>query len=244
MSTPHSDAKRSPARSLAALVVDDEAAIRRFLRSALVAEGFDVTEARDLATAHHAIGSTRFDVAVLDLGLPDGNGADLIGTLQAADAPAIIVLSALDDEPRKVAALDAGADDFVSKPFGVAEFMARVRAALRHRVQMQGGAATYDDGRLFVDISRRIVKVDGADPKLTPREYALLHELVLHAGKVLTHRHLLSKAWPSTEADVQTLRVHVRHLRQKIEANADQPDRILTEPGVGYRLNPAALGNN
>lgn len=241
MSKPTSDATRSPARSLAALVVDDEAAIRRFLRSALVAEGFEVTEARDLATARHSISTIQFDVAVLDLGLPDGNGADLIGTLQAAGAPAIIVLSALDDEPRKVAALDAGADDFVSKPFGVAEFMARVRAALRHRVQMQGGAPVYDDGRLFVDISRRIVKVDGVDPKLTPREYALLHELILHAGKVLTHRHLLSKAWPSTEADVQTLRVHVRHLRQKVEVNADQPDRILTEPGVGYRLSPTAF---
>lgn len=241
MSKPTSDATRSPARSLAALVVDDEAAIRRFLRSALVAEGFEVTEARDLATARHSISTIQFDVAVLDLGLPDGNGADLIGTLQAAGAPAVIVLSALDDEPRKVAALDAGADDFVSKPFGVAEFMARVRAALRHRVQMQGGAPVYDDGRLFVDISRRIVKVDGVDPKLTPREYALLHELILHAGKVLTHRHLLSKAWPSTEADVQTLRVHVRHLRQKVEVNADQPDRILTEPGVGYRLSPTAF---
>ncbi len=236
MSTPPSDAKRSPARSLVALVVDDEAAIRRFLRSALVAEGFEVTEARDLATARHAITTTQFDVAVLDLGLPDGNGADLIGTLQAAGAPAVIVLSALDDEARKVAALDSGADDFVSKPFGVAEFMARVRAALRHRVQMQGGAPVYDDGRLSVDISRRIVKIDGVDPKLTPREYALLHELVLHAGKVLTHRHLLSKAWPATEADVQTLRVHIRNLRQKIEADPDQPHRILTEPGVGYRL--------
>lgn len=240
MSTSQSDAKRSPARTLSVLVVDDEAAIRRFLRSALVAEGFEVTEARDIATARHAISTNQFDIAVLDLGLPDGNGADLITPLQAAGAPAVIVLSALDDEPRKVAALDAGADDFVSKPFGVAEFMARVRAALRHRVQMQGGAPVYDDGRLFVDISRRIVRVSGADPKLTPREYALLHELVLHAGKVLTHRHLLGKAWPNTEADVQTLRVHIRHLRQKIEVNSDNPELILTEPSVGYRMGLAA----
>ncbi len=236
MNSPQSDNKRSSGRSLAALIVDDESAIRRFLRSILVAEGFEVSEARDLATARHSISTTQFDVAVLDLGLPDGSGADLIGILQAAGAPAIIVLSALDDEPRKVAALDAGADDFVSKPFGVAEFMARVRAALRHRVQMQGGSAVYDDGRLFVDVSRRIVRVDGADPKLTPREYGLLHELVLHAGKVLTHRHLLSKVWQTSDGDVQALRVHIRHLRQKIEANAEQPDRILTEPGVGYRL--------
>jgi len=236
MNSPQSDTKRSSGRSLAALVVDDESAIRRFLRSILVAEGFEVSEARDLATARHSISNTQFDVAVLDLGLPDGSGADLIGILQAAGSPAIIVLSALDDEPRKVAALDAGADDFVSKPFGVAEFMARVRAALRHRVQMQGGSPVYDDGRLFVDVSRRIVKVDGADPKLTPREYGLLHELVLHAGKVLTHRHLLTKAWQTSDGDVQALRVHIRHLRQKIEVNAEQPDRILTEPGVGYRL--------
>ena len=239
MNSPQSDTKRSSGRSLAALVVDDESAIRRFLRSILVAEGFEVSEARDLATARHSISTTQFDVAVLDLGLPDGSGADLIGILQAAGAPAIIVLSALDDEPRKVAALDAGADDFVSKPFGVAEFMARVRAALRHRVQMQGGSPVYDDGRLFVDVSRRIVKVDGADPKLTPREYGLLHELVLHAGKVLTHRHLLTKVWQTSDGDVQALRVHIRHLRQKIEVNAEQPDRILTEPGVGYRLNAA-----
>lgn len=232
------DAKRSSARRLSALIVDDEVAIRRFLKSALVAEGFDVTEAGDLAAARNSATGAAFDLAVLDLGLPDGNGADLIETLKPAGGPAIIVLSALDDELRKVAALDAGADDFVSKPFGVAEFMARVRVALRHRVQMQGGAPVYDDGRLHVDIARRIVKIDGADPKLTPREYALLHELVLHAGKVLTHRHLLSKVWQTTDGDVQALRVHIRHLRQKIEANPDQPERILTEPGVGYRLAP------
>ena len=240
MNSSPSDPKRQPARSLTALVVDDEAAIRRFLRSTLVAEDFEVTEARDLATARDAAGKIQFDLAVLDLGLPDGNGADLISTLQAAEGPAIIVLSALDDEQRKVAALDAGADDFVSKPFGVAEFMARVRAALRHRIQMQGALPVYDDGRLFVDLSRRIVRVDGADPRLTPREYALLHELVLHAGKVLTHRHLLTKAWNQVDADVQALRVHIRHLRQKTESDPDRPERILTEPGVGYRM--AAMG--
>lgn len=236
MTPSQSDAKRSPTRQLSALVVDDEAAIRRFLRSTLVAEGFDVIEAASLAAARHSATDATFDLVVLDLGLPDGNGADLIDTMRAAGAPAIIVLSALDDEARKVAALDAGADDFVSKPFGVAEFMARVRVSLRHRVQVQGGAPLYDDGRLSVDLARRVVKVNGVDPRLTPREYALLHELILHAGKVLTHRHLLSKAWDQTEADVTALRVHIRHLRQKIEANPEQPERILTEPGVGYRL--------
>lgn len=236
MTLSQSDAKRSPTRQLSALVVDDEAAIRRFLRSTLVAEGFDVIEAASLASARHSAINATLDLVVLDLGLPDGNGADLIDTMRAAGAPAIIVLSALDDEARKVAALDAGADDFVSKPFGVAEFMARVRASLRHRVQVQGGAPLYDDGRLSVDLARRVVKVNGVDPRLTPREYALLHELILHAGKVLTHRHLLTKAWDQTEADVTALRVHIRHLRQKIEANPEQPERILTEPGVGYRL--------
>lgn len=236
MNIPAAEPKRTQSRRMTTLVVDDEAAIRRFLRSTLVAEGFDVEEAADLRTARAALGKFRFDLAVLDLGLPDGNGADLIPELQAAGAPAIIVLSALDDEARKVSALDAGADDFVAKPFGVPEFMARVRAALRHRVQMQGGAPIYDNGRLMIDLTRRLVKVDANDPRLTPREYALLHELALHAGKVLTHRHLLSKAWDSGDADVQALRVHIRHLRQKIEANPDQPELILTEPGVGYRM--------
>lgn len=236
MNNPPNDVKRSSGRRLSALIVDDEAAIRRFLRSTLIAEGFDVAEAGDLATANRATMDAAFDLAVLDLGLPDGNGADLIGPLQAAGRPAIIVLSALDDEPRKVAALDAGADDFVSKPFGVAEFMARVRVALRHRVQMQGSVPVYVNGRLQVDIARRTVRIGNVDPKLTPREYALLHELTLHAGKVLTHRHLLTKACQTSEADVQALRVHIRHLRQKIEANPDQPSLILTEPGVGYRM--------
>lgn len=228
--------KRVSGQRLRALIVDDEAAIRRFLRSALIAEAFDVEEASDFTSALSSAAESRFDLAVLDLGLPDGNGTDLIGPMRAAGSPAIIVLSALDDEPRKVAALDAGADDFVSKPFGVAEFMARVRAALRHRVQMQGSAPVYNDGRLSVDLARRVVSVAGVDPKLTPREYSLLHELILHEGKVLTHRHLLTKAWDGSDADVQALRVHIRHLRQKIEPRPDQPSRVLTEPGVGYRF--------
>lgn len=228
--------KRAPGQRLRALIVDDEAPIRRFLRSTLIAEGFDVEEAGDVAGALSASSRSHFDLAILDLGLPDGNGADLIPAMRAAGAPAVIVLSALDDESRKVAALDGGADDFVSKPFGVAEFMARVRASLRHRVQMQGGPAVYEDGRLSVDLARRLVKVAGVDPKLTPREYALLHELLLHEGKVLTHKHLLTKAWEGGDADVQALRVHIRHLRQKIEASPEQPRRVLTEPGVGYRF--------
>lgn len=220
-----------------ALVVDDEKAIRRFLRSALAVEDFDVFEAATLNEARDTAARERPDLVVLDLGLPDGDGLTLIAPLAAFGKPAILVLSALDDEARKVAALDLGASDFVSKPFGVPEFMARVRSALRHRVQMQGAPAVYDDGRLHVDLGRRTVRVAGEDPKLTPREYNLLHQLVLHAGKVLTHRHLLQTAWPDeTGADVQALRVHIRHLRQKIESSPETPERITTEPGVGYRL--------
>ena len=226
-----------PTNRLKALIVDDEKAIRRFLRSTLVAEDFEVLEAETIAQARAVAEIFNADLVVLDLGLPDGDGAELIKPLSALSKPAILVLSALDEEGRKVQALDLGADDFVTKPFGVAEFMARVRAALRHRVQMQGGPASYDDGRLFVDLAKRIVRVAGEDPKLTPREYGLLHHLVLHAGKVLTHRQLLQAAWPDeTSADVQALRVHLRHLRQKIELNPEAPIRITTEPGVGYRF--------
>ena len=220
-----------------ALIIDDEKAIRRFLKSTLVAEDFDVAEAATLKEGLAQAQSTRFDLVVLDLGLPDGDGARLIAPLLALGKPAILVLSALDEEARKVSALDAGADDFVTKPFGVAEFMARVRAALRHRLAMQGAQSAYDDGRLSLDLVKRIVRVAGADPKLTPREFDLLRELVSHRGKVLTHRHLLRTVWGDADAaDVQALRVHIRHLRQKIEANPDAPVLITTEAGVGYRF--------
>jgi two-component system KDP operon response regulator KdpE len=222
-----------------ALIIDDEKAIRRFLRSVLVAEEFAVEEADTGAGGLARAQTFRPDLVVLDLGLPDGDGAGLIAPLAALGAPAIIVLSALDEEARKVRALDLGADDFVTKPFGVAEFMARVRAALRHRLHMQGAPPIYDDGRLRIDLVHRVVRVNGADPKLTPREYDLLKELATHAGKVLTHRHLLRAAWAGVEeADVQALRVHIRHLRQKIEEAPDAPARIVTEPGVGYRFIP------
>lgn len=220
-----------------ALIVDDEKAIRRFLKSALVAEEFEVAEAATSAEGLALAQAMRPDLVVLDLGLPDGDGASLIPPLLALDKPAILVLSALDEETRKVAALDAGADDFVTKPFGVAEFMARVRAALRHRLAMLGAQSVYDDGRLRVDLVKRQVRVGGADPRLTPREFDLLRELVAHRGKVLTHRHLLRTVWGDADAaDVQALRVHVRHLRQKIEPDPAAPSLVTTEPGVGYRF--------
>lgn len=224
-------------KRLRALIIDDEKSIRRFLRTTLTAEDFDVTEAETAARGLALARETKPDLVVLDLGLPDGDGATLIAPILGIGAPAILVLSALDEEARKVAALDLGADDFVTKPFGVAEFMARVRAALRHRLRMQGGSPVYDDGRLSVDLVKRQVRVNGADPKLTPREYALLRELVIHAGKVLTHRHLMAKCWEGPdEPDIQVLRVHMRNLRQKIEESPDEPVLIVTEQGVGYRF--------
>jgi two-component system KDP operon response regulator KdpE len=230
-----------PTNRLKALIVDDEKAIRRFLRSTLLAEDFEVVEAETITEARSAAENLKPDLVVLDLGLPDGDGAELIGPFIALCKPAILILSALDEEARKVQALNLGADDFVTKPFGVAEFMARVRVALRHRVQMQGAPAIYDDGHLYADLGKRIVRVAGEDAKLTPREYGLLHQLVLHAGKVLTHRQLLQSAWPDdASADVHALRVHVRHLRQKVELNPDAPTRIVTEPGVGYRFSAPA----
>jgi two-component system KDP operon response regulator KdpE len=224
-------------KRLRALIIDDEKSIRRFLRTTLTAEDFDVTEAETAAAGLRLAHETKPDLVVLDLGLPDGDGAQLIAPILAIDAPAILVLSALDEESRKVAALDMGADDFVTKPFGVAEFMARVRAALRHRLRMQGGSPVYDDGRLSVDLVKRHVRVNGIDPKLTPREYALLRELVIHAGKVLTHRHLMAKCWDGPDQpDIQVLRVHMRNLRHKIEQAPDEPILIVTEQGVGYRF--------
>jgi two-component system KDP operon response regulator KdpE len=224
-------------KRLRALIIDDEKSIRRFLRTTLTAEDFDVTEAETGASGLALARETKPDLVVLDLGLPDGDGATLIAPILGIGAPAILVLSALDEEARKVAALDLGADDFVTKPFGVAEFMARVRAALRHRLRMQGGSPVYDDGRLSVDLVKRQVRLKGVDPKLTPREYALLRELVIHAGKVLTHRHLMAKCWDGPdEPDIQVLRVHVRNLRQKIEEAPEEPVLIVTEQGVGYRF--------
>jgi two-component system KDP operon response regulator KdpE len=228
----------APKRSRA-LIVDDEKSIRRFLRTTLTAEDFDVSEAETAAEGLALARQIRPDLVVLDLGLPDGDGSKLIEPILALGSPAILVLSALDEESRKVNALDLGADDFVTKPFGTPEFMARVRAALRHRLRMQGGEPVYDDGRLRIDLVKRHVRVNGADPKLTPREYALLRELAIHAGKVLTHRHLMAKCWDGPdEPDIQVLRVHMRNLRQKIEEAPEEPSLIVTEQGVGYRFLP------
>jgi two-component system KDP operon response regulator KdpE len=176
------------------------------------------------------------DVLVLDLGLPDRDGFEVIQELRGAgSALPIIVLSSRADEAGKVRALDLGADDYVTKPFGVDELLARLRAALRHRLQQQGEHPIFRVRDLAVDLVRRIVTVKDVEVKLTPREYDLLRLLMAHAGKVLTHKFILREVW-GTETDVQYLRIYIRTLRQKIEANPDQPELIQTEQGVGYRL--------
>jgi two-component system KDP operon response regulator KdpE len=224
------------ANPLRVLVVDDEPAILRFLRTGLAAQGFIVSEAMAGGPALDVIRRGGTDLVVLDLGLPDMDGLDVIrATRDAGLTVPIIVLSARDDEGSKVIALDLGADDFVTKPFGIDELFARIRAAQRHRLQQQGERPLFRGGDLVVDLVRRIVTVRGVEVKFSRREYDLLRLLVAHAGKVLTHRHLLHEVWGG-ETDVQYLRIYIRALRQKIEPNPEQPVHILTETGVGYRL--------
>ncbi|MDR3417858.1 MAG: response regulator transcription factor [Nevskia sp.] len=219
------------------LVVDDEPAIRRLLRSTLGVQDFTVLEAAGVAEALDVLGREKVDLVILDLGLPDGDGFEVIHKLRPQSQVPIIVLSSRDDEGGKVRALDAGADDYVTKPFGVEELVARIRAALRHRVQAQGGRPVFQSDGLTVDLVHRRIARDGAEVKLSPKEYDILQQLVIHAGKVLTHRHLLREVWGSdSDDDVAYLRVYIRQLRGKLEPDPARPTLILTEPGVGYRL--------
>jgi two-component system KDP operon response regulator KdpE len=218
------------------LLVDDEPPILRFLRTALAVQGYRVEDVADGEAALEFLGRNPVDLVVLDLGLPGIGGLEVVRRLRAqGSAVPIVILSSRDDEAGKVAALDLGADDYVSKPFGVEELSARIRAALRHRLQQDGEKPLFRSGDLAVDLVRRIVTVRGADVKLTPREYDLLRLLVTHAGKVLTHKFILQQVWGG-ETDVQYLRIYIRTLRQKLEADPEQPGLILTEQGVGYRL--------
>jgi two-component system KDP operon response regulator KdpE len=220
------------------LIVDDEPPIRRFLRTALAAQEYRVEEAGDGEAALEFLKRNPVDLIVLDLGLPGMDGLEVIRRLrEEGSATPIIILSSRDDEAGKVAALDLGADDYVAKPFGMEELSARIRAALRHRLQQEGEKPLFRSGDLTMDLVRRIVMVRGQDVKLTPREYDLLRLMVSHAGKVLTHKFILKEVWGG-ESDVQYLRIYVRTLRQKLESNPEQPSLILTEQGVGYRLRP------
>jgi two-component system KDP operon response regulator KdpE len=219
------------------LVIEDEPPIRRLLRTTLTAQDYRVLEAADGEEGLSLLRHERPDVLILDLGLPDIDGLELIRRIRAELPVPIVVLSSRDDEKGKVEALDLGADDYVTKPFGMEELVARLRTALRHRLQQQGGRPLFRSGDLTVDLVRRIVTVHGEEVRLSPKEYDLLQQFVVHAGKVLTHRHLLREVWKDENGgDVQYLRVYVRQLRQKIETDPERPSLILTEPGVGYRL--------
>jgi len=219
-----------------ALVIDDEPQIRRLLRVTLEANGYRVFDAAGGNEGLVQAAQRRPDVVLLDLGLPDMEGVTVLKRLREWSRVPVIILSVRDREDDKVAALDAGADDYVTKPFNSAELLARLRTALRH-AQPQGADAIFSAGDLEVDLSRRLVRKGGQELKLTPIEYSLLRLLVTHGGKVLTHRHLLTEIW-GAKAVEQThyLRVYIAHLREKIETDPSCPEIIVTEPGVGYRL--------
>jgi two-component system KDP operon response regulator KdpE len=222
--------------TLRVLVVDDEPPIRRFLRTSLAAQGYQVLETESGSAALDLIARNPPDVIVLDLGLPDLDGVEVIRRLrERGSSVPIVVLSSRTDETGKVEALDLGADDFVTKPFGMDELLARLRAAQRHRLQEQGERPVFRSGNLAVDLVRRVVTVRGEPVKLSPREYDLLRLLVAHAGKVLTHKFILREVWGG-ETDVQYLRIYVRSLRQKVEEDPERPQHVITETGVGYRL--------
>ena len=220
---------------LKVLVVDDEPPIRKLLRMGLGTQGYQTIDA-PTAKAALDLMADEPDLVILDLGLPDMQGLDLLRQIRQLreDVP-IVVLSSRGDEVAKVEALDLGADDYITKPFGMDELLARIRAALRHQLQVQGERPVFKLGDLSVDLVRRVVKFGGEELKLSPKEYELLRIMVQHAGKVLTHKFLLNRLW-STPVDPQYLRVYVRQLRDKIEPDPSRPHYILTETGVGYRL--------
>jgi two-component system KDP operon response regulator KdpE len=221
------------------LVVDDEPAIRKLLRVGLTSEGYAVLEAINAREAMAQVAEQQPDLILLDLGLPDMAGHDLLEKWRSDELELpVVVLSSRTDETGIVKALEIGADDYVTKPFGMKELAARIRVALRHRLQQQGERPIFKTGDLSVDLVKRIVRVADKEVKLSPKEYDILRILVQYAGKVITHQHLLNQIWGGS-TDVQYLRVYVRQLRQKIERIPDQPQYITTETGVGYRLREA-----
>jgi len=219
------------------LVIDDEPQMHRFLQPALTAAGFEAVRADTGAEGLRAIAASAPDAVVLDLGLPDMDGKDLLRAARAFYAGPVLVLSARDREIEKIASLDLGADDYVQKPFGVGEFLARLRVALRHRLERSGADPVIRTGDLEIDLVKRLVTRAGEPLRLSPKEYELLARLAEGGGKVLTHRQLLTAIWgPAHVDDLPYLRVLVGQLRQKIEAEPSTPQYILTEPGVGYRF--------
>jgi len=217
------------------LVIDDEPPIRKLLRMGLATQGYQIMEAPNGKAALELL-AQKPDLVILDLGLPDIQGHELLRMIRARnESVPIVVLSSRGDEAGKVQALDYGADDYVTKPFGMEELLARMRAALRHQLQAHGERPVFKVGDLSVDLVRRIVRIGEKEVKLSPKEYDLLRVLVQHAGKVLTHKFLLGELWDQM-TDAQYLRVYVRQLRQKIEHDPERPQYILTETGIGYRL--------
>jgi len=230
---------------LTAVIVEDEPQIRRFVRSALEGEGWQVHDAGTVKQGLVEAGTRRPDLVVLDLGLPDGDGVGYLKDLRAWSAVPVIVLSARSDEADKIAALDAGADDYLTKPFGVGELMARVRVAMRRaRASAGDGSSRIVFGAVQLDLAARSVSRDGQPVHLTPIEYRLLGVLVGSAGKVLTHRHLLREVWgPNAVEHSHYLRVYMANLRRKLEADPTRPEHLLTETGVGYRFVALPLGS-
>ena len=222
---------------LRVLVIDDERAIRRFLKTSLSAHGYTVFEAANGQEGLDNVAVNRPDLIILDLGLPDIDGLEVTKRLREWTQTPIIILSVQEQETDKVAALDAGADDYLTKPFGVGELMARLRVALRHANQTSVAEPIFIAGRLNVDLARRLVTVNSEEVQLTPTEYDLLKLMVVHAGKVLTHQQILRQVWGVGYAnELHLLRVNISNLRRKIESDPARPSYILTEPGVGYRL--------
>lgn len=222
------------------LVVDDEPQIQRFLKPSLAAAGYEVIEAATGAEALKAVATQAPDLVILDLGLPDMDGKEVIASLRGWSDIPIVILSARDRESEKIAALDLGADDYVEKPFGIGELTARIRNALRHRGRSEAVPSIMEVDGLTIDPIRRLVSRGGETIRLTPKEYDLLLHLSRHAGRVVTHRTLLTSVWgPAHADDLHYLRVFIGQLRQKIERDPTQPLIVRTEPGVGYRLMPA-----
>ena len=219
------------------LVVDDEVAILRFLKPALEANDYEMVSSGTVAEALRRIAADAPDIVLLDLGLPDGDGKQVIQRAREWSDLPIIVLSARERETEKIEALDLGADDYVNKPFNVGELMARMRTALRHRMQRKSEIPVLHVGTIEVDAVRHRVTRAGADIKLTPKEFELLSFLARHAGRVVTHKQILTAVWgPAHTEDTQYLRVYIGQLRQKIEDHPDDPRIVLTEPGIGYRI--------
>ena len=218
------------------LVIEDDHSLRRSLMATLRAAKYHPVEAQTAAEGLRWVAHYKPDLILLDLGLPDGDGLDLISKLRPVNTVPILVLSARDAEQTKVTALDLGADDYVTKPFGLEELLARIRAALRHGVQVKGAEPVVRTGGLEIDLGARVVRRDGAEIDLSPKEYELLALLALNLGKVTLRDHLLEQVWGSKKADVQYLRVYIGQLRAKLEEDASAPRYILSDPGVGYRL--------